>query len=229
MLIIVDAKIPKEAKGKLKEYGDLVELKTDGITNDYLSGHPDIFFFQNKSQLIAAPNLPNEFIDKLHEHSIQYSVGKVSVGVDYPQCAPYNAGVIGEKLVHKKDVTDRVILQKFREADIIEVKQGLTRCSLISISDSAAITSDKGIYKSLIEHDIDVLYLDSKDILLPGMEYGLFGGCCGRIDNNLFIIGSLNNFKEGEKVCKFCSEHNLEIVELYDGSLFDGGGLFFIT
>ena len=46
MLIIADNRIPLEAKNKLEKYGKLVLLKTSGITENSISGHPDIFFLQ---------------------------------------------------------------------------------------------------------------------------------------------------------------------------------------
>jgi hypothetical protein len=65
MLIIVDHKISQRAKEKLSQYGDLVELRTEGITYPAISGHPDIFFCQSADKLIVAPNLPEEYLAKL--------------------------------------------------------------------------------------------------------------------------------------------------------------------
>jgi hypothetical protein len=58
MMIIVDNKITPVAKRRLSSFGELVELKTDGITYPAISGHPDIFFCQSADNLIVAPNLP---------------------------------------------------------------------------------------------------------------------------------------------------------------------------
>ena len=85
MLIIVDKKIPEEAKKRLTSdelqlSGFLVELETNDLAYPAISGHPDIFFCQTPQTLVVAPNLPARYINVLKEHKISYVKGNISVG-----------------------------------------------------------------------------------------------------------------------------------------------------
>ncbi len=80
MVIIVDKKISQAAKEMLSSFGELLELKTDGITYPAISGHPDIFFCQAGDKLIVAPNLPEEYLSKLKSSSSDVIKGELPVG-----------------------------------------------------------------------------------------------------------------------------------------------------
>lgn len=228
MLIIVDKKIPEEAKQKLSEIGELVELETKGITNDYISGHIDIFFCNSNNQLVIAPNIPQGYINILDNHNINYTVGKQNVSHDYPKCAPYNAVITENLLIHKLKITDQSILNSSHIDTKIDIKQGLTRCSLLAIDNNNFITSDKGIEKKLSSIGKNILYVNSQGIILPGMEYGFFGGTCGILNYTVYFLGNLNKFPEGDKVKEFITALGYKIVELCDTKLFDGGGILFL-
>jgi hypothetical protein len=122
---------------------------------------------------------------------------------------------------------DPEIVEAAGNREIIHVKQGYTRCNLIPLGNNRFITSDKGIEKTLLQYGLEVLYVDPDGILLPGFNHGFIGGTCGVWQNKLFFIGSLKYFPEGQKIKDFVT--GMEIIELYDGSLFDGGSILFIS
>ena len=229
MLIIIDGKTPQEAKKKLAEYGRLVELQTSGITYEAISGHPDIFFHQADGQWIIAPNLPSEYFGILDEHGLHYILGEQDIGEKYPATSAYNAVSAGKFLIHNFRNTDAMITRTLEDADLIHVDQGYTRCNLLALGDKHFITSDRGIERVLKRFDKDCLYVDPAGILLPGVRNGFFGGCCGIRDNTVFIIGSLSHYTDGKIAREYIMAAGYRIVELYDGPLFDGGGIFFIN
>jgi hypothetical protein len=244
MLVIVNNRIPDEAKLKLAGYGELLEFSTSGITYDAISGHPDIFFCQSPWRLIVAPNTPVEFLEKLDAQNISYTPGEKPVGSKYPETALYNAVVTSNYLFHNTSVTDVSIVKStlsFNPACLTQAyagqagfsplsfPQGYTRCNLIALNEGHFITSDRGIEKALKAHHLDVLYVSPAGIVLPGFPNGFFGGCCGVWDDKLFIIGSLRFFPEGENVRQYANESSLEVIELFDGPLYDGGGILFIN
>lgn len=225
MLIIVDHRIPDEAKEKLASYGELMELKTQGITYPAISGHPDIFFCQGPHKLVVAPNLPASFDEKLFKDDIPFIRGELPVGDRYPHSSAYNAVVTGKYLVHNFRNTDFMITRTFENKIPVHVDQGYCRCNLLALKDDHFITSDEGIHKVLNRHAKNVLLVTTEGILLEGFQHGFFGGCCGVLDDKVFILGSLKNYKDGDKVEAFLKELGYEIVALYDGPLFDGGGI----
>lgn len=229
MLIIVDRRIPKEAREKLSGYGELMELHTDGITYPAISGHPDIFFCQGPGHLVVAPNLPKSFDEILIRDSIPVVRGELPVGGKYPETARYNAVVTDNYIIHNFRHSDSILIRTFKSQIPLQVDQGYCRCNLLALKDDHFITSDQGMCKALKRHAKNVLNVTTKGILLEGFQHGFFGGCCGVCDDRIFIAGSLKHYEDGEEVKVFLNDLGYEIVELYDGPLVDGGGVLFIS
>ncbi len=228
MQIVIDKKIPEEAKKSLLANGELIELETEGICYEAISGHPDIFFSQVCDQLIVAPNLPDSIKIQLQEKDIYYQEGDLPVGRKYPESAKYNVAATKKYLIHNFRYTDSNITDAAEEQNLIHVDQGYTRCNLVALKHNKFITSDKGIEKILRRYDLDVFYVNPAGIQLPGHENGFIGGCIGMLDNQLFIIGNLANYTWSNDFKNQINKWGYEIVELYDGSLFDGGSILFI-
>ncbi len=228
MKIIVNKSIPKEARINISKIGIEVAIETDGITYSAISGHPDIFFCKVDNVLIAAPNIPNEVVLKLSKLNIEYIYGVEKVGKKYPNSAKYNAVVTDNYLIHNLKVTDNKIKELCVDKTPIHVNQAYTRCNLLPLNDGRFVTSDMGIYNTLSNNNIEVLFVDPKHIILPGFDNGFFGGACGIYNDRIYIIGSLLNFEPGIRLSKYLSIGKLNIVELYNGPLYDGGSLLFI-
>lgn len=228
MLIIADKRIPDEAKQNLRNYGELLLLETSNITEKSISGHPDIFICSVGSKFVVAPNLPEEFKNMLILKGVSLVVGSSPVGPDYPDAAHYNAVFTRKAIFHRSDITDKMILAECKNHQIIHVSQGFTRCSLLPVDDTHFITSDEGIHKTLLDIGYTTLKVSVSGIILKGQPHGFFGGACGIFENKIFILGNLNHYRDKKKVELFAGLMNFEIVELYDGPLFDGGGIFFI-
>lgn len=226
MLIIIDARIPVEARKKLRRYGDLLELKTEGLTYPAISGHPDIFFTQIQNRLVVAPNLPGKYHEVLDRHGIIRKIGEKPAGPEYPASAIYNAAVTENLIVHNFRITDKGILDELSDARKIHVSQGYTRCNLVFLCSRMAITSDRGIYKKLRESDIETLYTDPAEIRLPGFSHGFFGGTCGTDGRHFFILGSLSKIKQGSEITAFIEKSGLITIELCNTPLIDGGSIF---
>jgi hypothetical protein len=227
MIIIHDSRIPSGALKKLADFGETVEIHTDEITYPSTSGHPDIFFCQMETELIVALNLPEKYKSVLSKNLIPFATGESAIGNKYPDTAKYNAVCTEKYLIHNFRHTDSSITNRAGNRELIHVDQGYTRCNLLPLHSDHFITSDAGIARVLGRYGLDHLYVNPSEILLPGMKHGFFGGASGIYQNKVFILGSLNKFSEGEKVRSYLEWLRYEIIELYDGPLFDGGSLFF--
>jgi hypothetical protein len=228
MWIIIDKRMPEPSKQMLRNYGNLIELESRNIVYDAISGHPDIFLCQEAHQLIIAPNIPREFVDKLKESKIDFTFGNRPLGMKYPETAIYNAVVTDKLLIHNLKSTDPSILEKCNDKIQIHTNQAYTRCSLISLDENCFITSDKGIARSLQENNFNVLCVDPSDVQLQGFDHGFFGGCCGVYDKKLFVNGSMKFLSAKDDVDTFLNNLGITIIELYDGPLQDAGGIFFL-
>jgi hypothetical protein len=227
MVILANKNIPKQALQHLSAFGELLLIQTKGITYPAVAGHPDIFLCQVDDVLVMAPNAPKAFKAQLTKRILHWREGYEDVGYKYPETARYNCVVTDDFLIGNTELIDKKILELSSGKVIIYTKQGYTRCNLLPLEDNRFITSDKGIEKVLVEKGLEVLYANPEGIQLPGFDHGFIGGCCGISGNKVFIIGSLNHYPEGIKMREFLAGY--EIIELYDGLLYDAGGLFFIS
>lgn len=224
MYIIADARLPEEVLSSLNAYGNVIPFKTQHITYDSISGHPDIFFSQAAGKLIMAPNIPAEIYIPLLKHHITIVPGIKAVGPKYPESAAYNAFISDKYLVHNTKYTDAAVMQACLGLESIHVNQAYTRCNLVEAA-GLYITSDKGIEKALRSFSHDVFFVNPRSIILPGEVHGFFGGCTGIWKNNLLLTGSCSHFQEGPELKAELAFRGMELTELYDGPLFDGGGI----
>jgi len=227
MVIITDKRIPAPAKRKLEQFGQVLFLESDDVTYSAISGHPDIFLFKSNYRLVVAPNTPKEFQELIIQLKFPVTIGKKYIGKEYPETAYYNVVETDRHLIHHQKYSDSTIRELTTGKEFIHVKQAYTRCNLIALKNDRFITSDKGIEKTLKRKGMEALFVDPKGILLPDFDHGFIGGTCGVIDNQIFFIGSLDHFHEGKMVRSFLRDY--EIIELYEGPLFDGGSMIFIS
>jgi len=228
VLIIIDNKLPEPAKEKLSSFGEVIEFSTIGITYEAISGHPDVFFCKTDNKLIIAPNTPQHYKNVFRKKNISFIEGKKEIGKKYPATAYYNAAISENYIIHNFDFTDEIILKNTLSKQKIKINQAYSRCSILPLKENNFIISDKGIQKTFFENKINHLYVSPEKIVLPGFPNGFIGGCCGVLENKIFLSGSLKYFPDGEKFKQFVQNYKYEVIELYDGFLFDCGSILFL-
>ena len=214
--IIASSMMPAEAKETLSKMGSVTWLEPSDLAYPSISSHPDIFFFCK---------------DERHCESVICAPDN-SVGNKYPDTCRFNAVGVGNILIHNLKYTDKKILELYRNLSTksvqINVNQGYTRCNLLALNETNYITSDLGVKRVLEEHNFNVFYVDPHQITLPGQKYGFFPGCCGLVDDNLVVCGSISRLKECKELRKFVRRNGMKIIELYNGELIDVGSIFFV-
>ena len=191
-------------------------------------GHPDMLVhFIDEKKLLVHNNMSKSFISTLKSFGINVILSKQKLEIDYPKDIILNALNIKNYFVHTLAFTDKNLLNCIHSKKLINVKQGYSKCSTAIVSDSAIITSDKGICSALLDEGLDVLLLPPGDILLPGLSYGFIGGCCGLLNKSLLAIyGNLDFYLYGNEVKSFLTKHGVEPVYLRNGKLIDRGSMF---
>ncbi len=229
VLIIVNEHLPQKAKSALARLGETVDFSAPGIVYDAICAHPDIFFAMIGDKMIVAPNLPLQYTRLLSERKISHAQGQTPVGYRYPGSARYNAVITEKYFIHNLSISDPLLLEKAVGREKIHVNQGYTRCNLLTLGNTHFVTSDKGICHTLEGMHFQVLYVDPENILLQGFSHGFFGGACGVWQQTVFISGSLTHHPQGETIRQFINSAGFTVEELYDGPLFDGGSIVFIS
>lgn len=228
-VVIYDARMPRAAIEALNYYATAIPISTQGITDDILSGHPDVFACDALG--IVAPNMPLEVRESMNKAGVVYKCGCRLVGAGKYNNAHYNAVVSEHYLLHHIACTDDAILSacdKVTEPkQHINVKQSFARCTTIALRHDSFITSDEGVYKALCNAGVQAMYVEGRQILLPGASYGFIGGCMGVYESTLYVTGSLKYLYSGSELAYYVHNRGYDIVELYDGPLYDGGSLSF--
>lgn len=146
----------------------------------------------------------------------------------YPNDAALNAARIGNRLIANPKVLDRTVLEHCREngIELLPVRQGYAKCSVVIVDENAIVTSDAGIEAAASKAGLEVLRVRPGFVALPGHPYGFLGGACGKIGRNrLAFAGDLRTHPDCEKIEAFLNARQIEIVCLCGGALLDVGGI----
>jgi len=231
--LIIDERMRSIEKHILKELGyNLIEIKHNSNTYEEISSHVDIFTCQIGDKLIVEPTqYTNIKTQVLGEYNIKQ--GQECIIAKYPSDIKYNVCIIGKKGIHNFQYTDTSIKEELKKQnyELINTTQGYTNCSIAVIDDNSAIVTDKGLYKILQKHNIDVLYLQYEpDIkLLDNGKYsnkkGFIGGALSKIDDNIIVSGDLNKIDQNNSIRNFIKSKNLNIIEFKGLDVIDYGGI----
>ncbi len=236
--LVIDERMRKIEKENLIKLGyNLIEVKQNMQVYPEISSHVDIFICKIGKKLIIEPSQYNQIKNQLQE------IEKIDKGIEtieknYPQDIKYNVCIIGKKALHNFKYTEPKILEELEKQgyELINTNQGYTNCSIAVIDDNSAIVTDKGLYKILKKHEIDVLFLNYEpDIKLLNCqnEYsnkkGFIGGCISRIKNNIVIFGDLRKIDYNNQIKEFIKKRNLQIIDFEGLDVIDYGGITIVN
>ncbi|MDP8258726.1 MAG: hypothetical protein P9L90_04815 [Candidatus Aadella gelida] len=235
MFILHDKRLPREYKDALSYAFRGVRLlpfdsgrkKREGNAYASIEHHPDIFFFKlDTNTIIHAPLVDETYLSSFTEGGIELIPGSRDPGKSYPDTAGYNAASLGRTLFHNLLYTDPVITEnaKNKKFELINVNQGYTRCSSVTVGDSGLISSDKGINTRAKVAGKDVLRISPGSVLLPGESGGFLGGASGVFnDGDVVFLGDLDLHECGQDIRDFIAKHGKKCVELKKLPLLDVG------
>jgi hypothetical protein len=229
MLAIIDSRSSKKVINNLKEYvTDVYTFHTDGITGNSISGHPDIFIYQDKNHLIISPNSPADLFNFLDNHNITYLKGEREVGHELDNSVQYNCLSTSQFLFHKSGYTDSIVLEINKDKEFISLPQAYARCSLVHLCDDNYLTSDRGIENVLLQRKLSCFYFNPEEIIIKDHKNGFVGGTIGIWGKKLFFNGNVELHSDGKRLKEYLLNFNIDIVNLSDEYLYDGGCILFV-
>ena len=229
MLAIIDSRSSEQAINRLKDYvTDVYTFQTNGVTINSISGHPDIFLYQDKDHLIVAPNAPVDLFIFLDNHNIKYTKGLRDVGHRIDNSVQYNCLSTPQFLFHKPGFTDSIVQEINKDKEFISLPQAYTRCSLVHLCDDKYLTSDRGIEKVLQQKRLSCFHFNPDKIIIKDHKNGFIGGAVGVCEKRIFFNGNIELHADGLKLKEHLLNINFEIVNLSDEHLYDGGCIFFV-
>ncbi len=194
-----------------------------------IAHHPDIYFFQaDKDMLVHSPDVDKTFLERLTDFGIKLVRGYRSPYGKYPSTALYNAARVGKNIFLNIESVDRAVLETARGKGLtlVDVTQGYTRCSVLSVGEKAIITSDRKIAAEALDKGLDVFEVSPYPVLLPGETHGFIGGAGGSSPGGeVILLGDAGLHPQGAEIKDFISVNSAGCVLAETLPLYDAGSL----
>jgi len=229
-LAIVDKRIPQTIEDNLNNIRvNIIKSTACSNTYDAIKYHPDISVCKlNSNNIVVAPNVYEYYKEVLKPYGFNVICGESTIKNKYPYNIHYNIVILEKFAIHNFKYTDKVILDYIEKNNIekINVSQGYCKCSICVVDDNSIITSDEGIYKEVIKHDIDCLLIEKGHIDLFELNYGFIGGCSFLLSNNeLAFLGNIKKHPDYDKILNFVKSKNKKLISLSNDKLIDLGSV----
>ena len=233
MIAFIDYRTSNEEINSLKNLNiDVIKVPCNNNLHPAINGHVDIqlnILNSDTKTIILNKDIDNNFKKILEEKEINFINSFNSLNKNYPENISLNAYITQNYLIHNLNFTDKEIINYCKTKKQIHIKQGYSKCSILPLREKVVITSDMGIYKTLIKENFDVLLIPFGDIELPGLNYGFIGGVGGMISSNsMAFFGSLEKYAFCDEVKKFLYKYDIKPIYLRDSKLFDRGSLLLL-
>lgn len=177
---------------------------------------------------------PNQIVlmEEMKELGCRVEVAENEPYSPYPFDISLNFAIINDMIIGKLDCADKKLLEfiELNNFNVLNTKQGYSKCSICIVNENAIITEDNGIATLLKNSQIDVLTIESNFITLSDAHYGFLGGASGKLSKNeIFFNGNIEEHPSYNDIKKFLSYQKVKPV--YDKSykLTDIGSIIPIT
>lgn len=197
----------------LKEKGCRIRsISSDNIVDKGISNHPDIFLCRMG----------------YHKTDPIFFAQKEDLDYYYPGDVAFNAACTGKYFIHNTKHTNPQLLQEAKSMgmEIINVRQGYTKCSIVVVDETSIITYDKGIAAACSAYpELDVCLVRPGFVRLDGYDTGFIGGASGRIGNEIIFNGNLSAHPDFEKIVQFIESKGLFVKYFEQYELTDIGSI----
>lgn len=199
------------------------------ILPESLQHHADLgICIVSDKKAVCPPDSFDYYKEKLSVYGFQIIKGKNSLDCHYPKDSAYNVCIVGKKCFLNKSVCDTALLDILTSEgyDIINVKQGYTKCSVCPIDENSVITADISIANAAEKHGMDVLLITNDKIVLPGYKNGFFGGCTGLYDKHTLLLnGEIKYLPDCDSIKEFLFKKGISLKEIKKGPVTDIGSI----
>jgi hypothetical protein len=227
---IIDPRLSEKIVKNLHSAGfKTIPAPLTGLVAPPLSGHPDIQMFLHGDNLFVHPEIDLLFL-RVVEGYVNIIQCQTPLNNVYPGDIAYNIAYTGGFAIHRIKSIEQKILEYFRQnnIEIIETKQGYSKCSTMIVDDQSIVTSDRSIHSAAEKAGLDALLISPGHIDLPGYSYGFIGGASGKFLNRIYLTGSIDGHPDCGRIIEFISSKGCGINILSDERILDGGSIFFI-
>ena len=217
---------------ELKELGiECLTLNKNSLLDDEISCHADMNAFNfGNGQVLLNRGLIGE--SELKNIGLEPIISTTESSSPYPKDVPLNVAFTGKHIICNSIYTAKEIIDftKSNNVEIINTKQGYSKCNLCIVNENAVITEDKGLASLLKNYQYNVLLISSGDIYLSDAHYGFLGGASCKISNDkMYFSGDLSKHRDYESIVNFLDLYNVKPIYNKSRRLTDFGGIIQLT
>lgn len=212
--------LPENIISEIRNYNvEPLFLPPSSSLKSELKYHPDIICSKIKG-VFYSEKCHNMSFDAIELKNID-----INLNDKYPGDCVFNYFKYNKYIFLKNDY----ILKYEENFEVIKLKQGYSKCSTIILGQDSFITSDKNIYKNLIDLKYNVLLTENDNIYLNGFSNGFIGGAAFLLDEKLLAFtGDIKSHSMNEQIISFCKNIGIGVVSLSNDKLYDYGGCHII-
>lgn len=225
---VIASGLSSDAYEFLKKSGiEVLTFPDNPDVDPRVAHHSDLsFFFDGTDTLFVASEF-SEFSDVLSKYCKNIVFINKKLGKKYPEDVLLNCVCVGNNFICNKGTVSVEVFDKMKNSgyNIINVKQGYTKCSVIPVSENALITDDESVFTACVNAGIDVLIVSKGSAILNGFDYGFIGGTAGKIsDNEIIFNGNITEHTNFECIDLFLKKYGVKAV-YFSGQLEDIGSI----
>lgn len=225
---VIASKLSEYATEYLKNADyDILTFQNNQNVDNRVSHHADLSFFFDGIDTLFVANEMSEYVDLLKKYCKNVVVINKNLKKKYPGDVLLNCVCTGRNFICNSETVSSEIFDKIKNSgyNIINVKQGYTKCSVVPVSENAIITDDESIFNECEKYGLDVLKISKGSVCLPGFDYGFIGGAAGKIsDNEIIFNGDITEHPDYEEIDLFLKKYDINAVS-FQGRLEDIGSI----
>ena len=209
---------------------DVIETSPCGSLPRPVCRHADMLSCFIDAHTAVLHKSQSTALEKIRPLGMNAQSSTIELGGVYPGDIALNCLVMNGVAYCRFDSADETVFDFARRLGkgltVCNVRQGYACCSVLKLSETAAITADRGLFRALTENGADVLMISPGSIRLDGYGCGFIGGASGLIsDKTVAFCGDLHTHPDSESIRDFLAKHRMDYICLGDGALTDIGGI----
>ncbi len=204
----------------------VVQVADNSLLDTPVSRHADILAnYVGKSTFLADKN-QTEFCNFIEDNSGK-SIIIENIKSPYPNDCLLNFADIGDYIICNKSILTKEIVSLLPNKQIIDVKQGYSKCSVCICKHNTIITDDISVYNAVSQYDnIKSLHIQKGSVSIDKYDYGFIGGCCGLVDKDVLLFnGDLSTHTDFDKIKNFLYDNGVNYIDIKGKPLTDIGSI----
>ena len=204
----------------------VVRIAENSLLDTPVSRHADILAnYVGKSIFLADKNQTE--LCKFIEDNSGKSIIIENIKSPYPNDCLLNFADIGDYIICNKSILTKEIVDLLPDKQIIDVKQGYSKCSVCICKHNTIITDDISVYNAVLQYDnINSLLVQKGSVSIDKYDYGFIGGCCGLIDKDVLLFnGDLSTHTDFDKIKNFLYYNGVNYIDIKGKPLTDIGSI----